>query len=85
LIARMGWDNWLPWYVLRRKEVPLLDGTKIAFIVHLEHSRQRPPEELRWNTSLYQNRLCFCFNATWLLEETGCRKLSEKEIKERYR
>lgn len=81
LIARMGWDNWLPWYALRRKGVPLIDGTKIAFIVHLEHSRHRPEEELRWNTSLHQNRLCYCFNATWLVEENECRKLSEKEIK----
>jgi len=85
LIARMGWDNWLPWYALRRKEVPLLDGTKAAFIIHQEHSRNRPQEELSWNSSLHQNRLCYCFNATWLVEKTGCRKLSEKEMKDRYR
>jgi len=85
LIARMGWDNWLPWYALRRREVPLLDGTNATFIIHLEHSRNRPSEELHWNTSLHQNRLCYCFNANWLVEETGCRKLSEEEIRGRYR
>lgn len=85
LIARMGWDNWLPWYALRRKEVPLLDGTKIAFIIHLEHSRKRPREELSWNTSLHQNRLVYCFNATWVVEETGCRELGKEEIRSRFR
>ena len=81
----MGWDNWLPWYALRRKEVPLLDGTKIAFVIHMEHSRSRPKEELQWNTSLHQNRLCYCFNATWLVEEDGCRELNKEEIRNRYR
>ncbi len=84
LIARMGWDNWLPWYALRRREVPLIDATKAAFVIHLEHSRKRPKEELAWNTSLHQCRLCYCFNATWLVEKDGCRKLSDEEIKGRF-
>lgn len=85
LFARMGWDNYLPWYTLHIRKFPLLDATGFAFIVHSEHGRYRPPNELIWNQDLHGGRLAFCFNATWLVKPDKCCELSIEEIRKRFR
>lgn len=85
LFARMGWDNYLPWYTLHDRKFPLLDATGFAFVIHSEHGRYRPPDELTWNQNLHYGRLAFCFNANWIVTAERCIKLSPKEIQGRFK
>jgi len=73
LIHRLWWDTFLPWYAIHAKEIPVLDATKLALVIHPLHSKPKPPvDEVRRNQSLAGGHRMYCCNVPWVVTPNKC-------------
>jgi hypothetical protein len=69
-LGRRAWDSWLVWFVLKQRNIPVIDVTEAAYAIHIGKTMNKPmTPEIRRNRELAGNagtwgRINF---ATWRL------------------